>query len=114
MLVPTIRQTLCEVFGIVTVVFAPLEIVIFEDLMTLELLIDFLTLRDNAGDAETTGPVDVTGPARAARTMIVTSALALLWLVVWAAETRTMHEPAETACTSPAAVTEHVALLRDS
>jgi hypothetical protein len=34
---------LCEVFATATLVFAPFEIVSFEDLMTLELLIDFLT-----------------------------------------------------------------------
>ena len=34
--------------------------------------------------------------------------------MVCAAETRTMHEPSASPLTSPAVVTEHVVLLRDS
>ncbi len=60
-------------------VFAPLGMMIFEDLMTLELLMDFLTPRVNCTDSTGgTGAVSGVAPASASRTAMVTSALALL------------------------------------
>ncbi len=91
---PIIRQILCEALGTVTLVFEPLEINIFEDLTTLALLMDFLIPTVRAGDfCDWIGPIGVEGAgdsagfsevaigpgtASASRTVIVTSALALL------------------------------------
>ena len=62
-------------------VFAPLGTTIFEDLITLELLMDFLTPRVNCADCSGAAGAGAAGagvaPASASRTVIVTSALAL-------------------------------------